>query len=48
MSAVALRANYDASMLRGLAKRSKSGGMARRLLAFAEVFDGGLRRGSRL
>ena len=43
MSAVALRADYDASRLRGLAKRSKTGGLARRLLALAEIYDGGSR-----
>jgi transposase len=43
MAAVALRADYDASGLRALAKASKSGGLTRRLLALAAVYDGGSR-----
>jgi transposase len=43
MSAVALREDYDAASLRGLAKASKSAGAARRLLALATIYDGGSR-----
>ncbi len=43
MSAVALRADYDASGLRALARASKSGGLTRRLLALAAIYDGGSR-----
>ena len=40
---IALRGDFDAAGLRGLAKRSKDAGMARRLLAVAAIYDGGSR-----
>jgi transposase len=43
MAVVALRTDYDAAGLRGLAKVSKSAGATRRLLALAEIYDGGSR-----
>ena len=43
MTPVTLRVDYDAAKLRALAKASKSAGAARRLLALAEVYDGGSR-----
>ena len=43
MAAVALRADYEASALRALAKASRSGGLTRRLLALAAIYDGGSR-----
>jgi transposase len=42
-SAVGLRKDFDGSVLRGLARRSKDAGQARRLLALAEIYDGGSR-----
>jgi transposase len=42
-AAVPLRADYDASRLRALAKHSEDAGQTRRLLALAEIYDGGLR-----
>ena len=48
--AVALREDFDGPALRRLAKASKDAGQSRRLLALAEIYDGGLsprrRRGS--
>ena len=41
--AVALRDDFDSRGLRGLAKRSKDGPQSRRLLALAEIYDGGRR-----
>ncbi len=41
--AVLLRRDFDASRLRGLAKRSKDGPQARRLLALAAIYDGAKR-----
>ena len=41
--AIALRADYDAPILRGLARRSKEAAQARRLLALAVIYDGGRR-----
>ena len=43
-SAVALREDFDGDDLRGLAKGSKDGAQSRRLLALAEIYDGGRRR----
>ena len=43
MAALALRMDYDAPRLRALAKASKSGGLTRRLLALATIYDGGSR-----
>ena len=40
---VALRKDFDAPGLRRLAKRSKDAAQARRLLALAEIYDGGSR-----
>ena len=41
--AIALRADYDAPILRRLARRSKEAAQARRLLALAAIYDGGRR-----
>ncbi len=38
-----LRVDYDASMVRAAAKRSKDGPQARRLLALAAIYEGGTR-----
>ena len=43
-AAIALRDDYDAAVLRALAKRSEDAAQVRRLLALAVVYDGGLRR----
>jgi len=40
---IALRGDYDAPTLRGLARRSRCADQARRLLALAEIYDGGSR-----
>jgi len=42
-SAVRLRKDYDGAKLRALAKKSRHAGQSRRLLALAEVYDGGKR-----
>ena len=42
-AAVSLREDYDGADLRRLAKRSKDGPQSRRLLALAEIYDGGRR-----
>jgi len=42
-TAIGLRMDYDGLQLRGLAKKAKDGGLARRLLALAEIYDGGSR-----
>lgn len=42
-TAVGLRTDFDGSALRGLARGSKDGGQTRRLLALAEIYDGGSR-----
>ena len=42
-AAIALRDDYDAVVLRELAKRSEDAAQVRRLLALAVVYDGGLR-----
>ncbi len=39
-AAVRLRTDYDGTRLRDLAKRSRNGAQARRLLALAEIYDG--------
>src|SRR3954470_12009693 len=36
-----LREDYDAARLRGVARRTKSATQGRRLLALAEIYDGG-------
>jgi len=41
--AVSLRGDFDASRLRGLAKKTKDGPQARRLLALAAIYDGATR-----
>jgi transposase len=41
---VALREDFDGPGLRGLAKASKDAGQSRRLLALAEIYDGGRRK----
>ena len=42
-SAIALRLDFSAGALRGLARRSKDAAQARRLLALAAIHDGGTR-----
>jgi transposase len=42
-AAIGLRGDYDARSLRAIAKRSKDGPQARRLLALASIYDGGAR-----
>ena len=37
---IPLRQDFEASQLRGLARRSKDGPQARRLLALAAIYDG--------
>ena len=41
---VTRREDFDGAVLRGLAKASKDAGQSRRLLALAEIYDGGKRR----
>ena len=40
---IPLRQDFDASQLRGLARKSKDGPQARRLLALAAIYDGAAR-----
>src|SRR4051812_22205417 len=40
---IALRPDYDAAQLWALAKASRNAGQSRRLLALAEIYDGGSR-----
>jgi transposase len=40
---IPLRLDFDASRLRGLARKTKDGPQARRLLALAAIYDGGMR-----
>jgi transposase len=40
---IALRADFDAAALRRVAKSTKNAGQGRRLLALAEIYDGGTR-----
>ena len=40
---VALRGDFKASQLRGLARKTKDGPQARRLLAVAAIYDGATR-----
>ncbi len=42
-SAIALREDFDSAGLRRLAKASKDAAQSRRLLALAEIYDGGAR-----
>ena len=41
--AILLRGDFDAATLRGLAKKTKDGPQARRLLALASIYDGATR-----
>jgi len=43
MTAIGLRDDFDGASLRRIARRAKDGGQARRLLALAEIYDGGSR-----
>ena len=40
---ITARRDYDAARLRGLARTTKSAAQGRRLLALAEIYDGGSR-----
>jgi hypothetical protein len=40
---IALRADFDARMVRAVARRSKDGPQARRLLALAAIYEGASR-----
>jgi Winged helix-turn helix len=40
---IELRPDYDAARLRALAKTTRNAGQSRRLLALAEIYDGGTR-----
>ncbi len=40
---VLLRGDFDATQLRGFAKKTKDGPQARRLLAVAAIYDGAMR-----
>lgn len=40
---IELRADYEAARLRALAKATRNAGQSRRLLALAEIYDGGTR-----
>src|SRR4029450_11196437 len=40
---ITLPEDYDAARLRGVARRTKSAAQGRRLLALAEIYDGGSR-----
>src|SRR5215468_10440336 len=40
---IPLRRDFDASQLRGFARKTKDGPQARRLLALAAIYDGGTR-----
>ncbi len=40
---IALRPDYDAAQLWALAKATRDAGQSRRLLALAEIYDGGSR-----
>ena len=44
---IALRPDYDAAQLWALAKATRDAGQSRRLLALAEIYDGGSRPGQR-
>jgi transposase len=41
--AIELRADFDGATLRGLARKTKNANQSRRLLALAEIYDGGSR-----
>ena len=40
---IELRTDYDATRLRALARTTRNAGQSRRLLALAEIYDGGSR-----
>ena len=42
-SAIALREDFDGADLRRLVRTTKDAGQSRRLLALAEIYDGGRR-----
>ena len=42
-SAIALREDFHGPLLRQLAKATKDAAQSRRLLALAEIYDGGMR-----
>ena len=46
-SAIDLREDFDGFELRGLAKATKDAAQSRRLIALAEIYDGGRRLGCR-
>ena len=41
--AIALRVDFDGATLRRLARKTKNANQSRRLLALAEIYDGGIR-----
>ena len=43
VAGIGLRKDFDGAGLRRLARRSKYGGQARRLLALTEIYEGGSR-----
>ena len=43
-AAIALRVDFDGATLRRLARKTKNANQSRRLLALAEIYDGGSRR----
>lgn len=45
-SAIGLREDFNGAALRRLSRTTKIANQARRLLALAEIYDGGSRRGS--
>ena len=45
---IPLRGDFEASQLRGLAKKTKDGPWARRLLAVAAIYDGATRSEAKL
>jgi len=45
-AAIALRVDFDGATLRRLARKTKNANQSRRLLALAEIHDGGSRSGA--
>ena len=45
-AAIGLRADFDGAALRRLARKTTQANQSRRLLALAEIYDGGSRSGS--
>src|SRR5271169_7217591 len=43
-TAISLRGDFSGASLRALAKKAKDGNRTRRLVALAEIYDGGSRR----